>query len=78
MVVEGAGAFEPPSLQFAFGPYPTKSRTVGPRGQEPLSEAVLATSATLPFVLAMSMAPLRSGVGSVRPLTPLEEGWIRK
>lgn len=70
-VLEGAGAAAP-SKQSAFGPKPTRSTTVVPKGQTPpLSEAVVLTSATLPAVALIFIEPVASGVGRlVAPPVP--------
>ena len=57
-----------PSKQLAV-PYPRKSTTLPANGQPlPLSAVVAFTSATLPVVALIAMAPVASGVG--RPLVP--------
>src|SRR5438094_7179935 len=54
---EGAAVFVPPSLQLAVEPYPTKSITAAPLGQDPVSVVWFETRASLPVVMDMSVVP---------------------
>src|SRR5262245_25157449 len=65
-----------PSKQ-AVIPYPTRSMIVAPEGQAPVSAVVVETSATLPAVADIAMAPIASGDGSgVVPPAPAAS-WIK-
>lgn len=46
-------------------------------GQEPVRAVVDLTSATLPAVAAMVMAPVVSGVGRGAPFVPPDACWTR-
>jgi len=69
VVVLGAGAFAPPSLQLAVEPYPTKSTIDALAGQAPDEAVVVLMSATFPAVALIAIVPVASAVG--RLFTPL-------
>ena len=65
-----------PSEQFAL-PKPTRSTTVPPVGQAPLSSVVELTSATFPAVALIAIVPVASGAGRlVVPPVPCDS-WMR-
>ena len=68
VVVLGAGAFAPPSLQLAVEPYPTKSTIDALAGQAPDEAVVVLMSATFPAVALIAIVPVASAVG--RLFTP--------
>jgi len=68
VVVLGAGAFAPPSLQFAVAPKPTKSTIDALAGQAPDKAVVVLMSATFPAVALIAIVPVTSAVG--RLFTP--------